>query len=89
VLFHNRLLSLYVKRDGTQLHALRLCWRFALVALTMGAVILTFRALQLWALVPLAAAIYVVLILLLRAFSPDDLALFRRIWQSGMAKEGS
>jgi O-antigen/teichoic acid export membrane protein len=80
-LFLNTFLqALYLKRGGGRIRLFRLGWRLALAALTMG--ILTYffnRDLQLWFLVPLAGAIYVSLVLLLKAFAPDDIALFRQI----------
>lgn len=81
------LLAFYTKRGGTQLHLLRLGWRFALAASGMG--ILTWglgHHLLLWAVVPVAGAIYLILILLLKAFSPDDFALFRQMWQPRIAE---
>ncbi len=84
-LLHNLLLASYVKRDGTRLGLFRLGWRLALAAFGMGVVIWPLsRQLQLWALVPLAAAIYVALFILLGVLSPDDRALFRKLWRSGV-----
>jgi O-antigen/teichoic acid export membrane protein len=80
------LLAIYVQRDGTRLYLLHLTWRFALAALGMGVFILAFgQQLHLLALVPIAAVIYGVLVILLKGFSSDDLALFRKIWQPGMS----
>ena len=87
LLLHTLLLALYIKRDGTPIHFLRLGWRFALAALGMG--VLTWALsdqLQLWALVPLGAAIYMALVYVLKALSPDDFALFRKIWRSTVAE---
>jgi O-antigen/teichoic acid export membrane protein len=85
-LLHTILLANYIKQAGTQLHFFRLSWRLAVAALAMGVLTWLFgRQLQLWALVPMAVAIYAFLIFLFRAFSPDDFALFRKVWQSGMA----
>ena len=87
LLLNTLLLAFYIKRSGIRINFLRLSWRFALAALGMGILTWTFsHQLQLWALVPLAGATYAVLVFLLKAFSPDDFALFRKIWQPGMAE---
>ncbi len=79
-LFYVLLLTLYVRRDGTQLHFWQLGWRFGAAALGMGALAWALASqLQLWYLVPLATAVYLVLTLAFRAFSTDDLDLFRQI----------
>lgn len=84
-LLFNVLLAYYVRRDGTRLRLFRLGWRLALAAFGMAVLIWPLsRQLQLWVLVPLAAAIYAALFILLRAFSPDDYDLFRKLWGSGM-----
>jgi O-antigen/teichoic acid export membrane protein len=76
------LLGLYIKRSGIQLHFLSLGWRFALAATVMGvSAWLLGSRFQLWILVIVAAAVYLGMVLLLKAFSADDLALFRQIWQ--------
>ena len=81
LLLHNCLLSFAIKRDGTQLSPWRVSWRFIVIALMMGATILPFNhQLPLWVLVPLAVAVYVTLVLVLKAFSPDNFALFRQIY---------
>jgi len=81
-LFNTVLLGFYVRRRGSPLHLLSLGWRFVLASSVMGALTWALgHQLQLWVLVPLAGVTYTVLVFLLRAFSPDDLALFRRIWQ--------
>ena len=38
-------------------------------------------------LVPLAAGIYVALVFLFKAFSPDDWALFQKVWRPGHAEK--
>jgi O-antigen/teichoic acid export membrane protein len=84
LLLNTLLLALYARREGTRLHILRLSWRFALAALAMGVVTWALsQQMELWALVPSAAAVYTLLVFSLKAFSPDDLALFRKIWQPG------
>jgi len=87
LLLNTLLLARYVKLDGTKLHLLRLGWRCALAALGMGVVAWSVRhQLPLWALVPLAAAIYVLQVLLFKVFSRDDIALFRKTWQPEIAE---
>jgi O-antigen/teichoic acid export membrane protein len=88
LLLNNVLLALYVKQDGTRLNLVRVGWRFALAALVMGVWAWAFsHRLALWLLVPGAASIYVLLVFLFRAFSPDDFALVRRIWQPQGSRE--
>ncbi len=88
LLIHNQLLSHYIKRDGTNVQVPRLGWRLALAALGMAGVTAAVMQLwtdQLWALVPIAAVAYVALAALFTAFSHDDLALIRSIWQRDTA----
>jgi O-antigen/teichoic acid export membrane protein len=81
VLVNNVLLETYVRRDGTRLGVLRLTWRLSLAALGMGALTALFvNRLPLWLVVPLATMLYSGFVVLLKALSPDDLMLFRRIW---------
>jgi len=82
LLLNTLLLALYIKRDKIQLHFVQLGWRFALAALGMGIVtwLLHYR-LPLLALLPVAAVTYAALVMLLRGFSPDDLALFQQVWR--------
>lgn len=80
-LFYVLLLGICLRRSGGYIPFWDLSWRFCLAAIVMGCVTWACRSfLHLWLLVPLAALTYLVLVLLLRAFSPDDLALFRRVW---------
>jgi O-antigen/teichoic acid export membrane protein len=82
LLLNMLLLVFYIKREKIQLHFFRLGWRFTLAALGMGIVTwLLQHQLSLWALVPLAGAIYAILVLVLRGFSSDDFALIRQVWQ--------
>ncbi|MGE0822337.1 MAG: flippase [Candidatus Binatia bacterium] len=77
---HNRLLAFYLKRDGVRLPTWRLTWRFALAASIMGVMVLACREhVHLGVLVPLAATLYVVLIVVCRAISAEELAFFRRL----------
>lgn len=72
----------YIQRGGTRLPFIHIGWRFALAAAIMGAFTLTFvQQLNLFILVFLAALIYAGLVFLLRAFSQEDLTLFRQIWR--------
>lgn len=83
ILFHNRLLSVYIQRAGTHLRVFQLVWRFALVAFLMGAVVfLYYDVLSLGLLVPLAIIVYLSLILCVRAFSPEELAAFHQLFQA-------
>ena len=51
-----------------------------MAALAMGAVTWVLRDhLSIWLLVPLAGAIYLLLIVLLKGFEADDIALFHRV----------
>ncbi len=82
-LFVNGLLLVhFVNREGARLQFLQLGWRCALAATGMGVVTWTFAdKLQLWAVVPLAVAVYAALAVALRVFSPEDFALFRKTWE--------
>jgi O-antigen/teichoic acid export membrane protein len=87
LLLNSLLLAYYIGRGGGRVRFFRLGWRFILAALAMGVLTFLFSGqLQLWFLVPLAGAIYAVLVFLLRAFSPDDFALFRQIWRPKAAR---
>jgi O-antigen/teichoic acid export membrane protein len=69
----------YVQRGGTRLPLVELGWRFVLASLVMGIFAwICAQWVHLSVLIPLAAVVYVALIVGLRAFSQDDLALF---WQ--------
>ncbi|MBN1449859.1 MAG: flippase [Anaerolineales bacterium] len=75
----------FIQRSGCKVHLLRLSWRFALAALGMG-VLAWFlsQSLSLWVIIPISALIYAGLALMLKAFSQDDIALFRQIWRPGI-----
>jgi O-antigen/teichoic acid export membrane protein len=91
ILVHNWLLSRQIKSDGTQIPLLHLSWRLAAAALGMGAFTYALRrelAMPLWELVPLAGASYLILVVLFRAFSQDDISLLRSIWQPEPASRG-
>jgi O-antigen/teichoic acid export membrane protein len=82
-LFYVVLLTLYIRRDGTPLPLVRTSWRFALAALGMGVLMAGFiQYIPLWALLPLGIVIYLTLVILFKALSPDDIAFFRSILQS-------
>jgi hypothetical protein len=88
LLLHNRLLSLYIKRDGTCLHPVLLGWRFAVIALATGVFMYALIGqLDLWILAPVAALGYLMLTFLLKAFSGEDLNLFWRLMPSRMARK--
>jgi hypothetical protein len=77
---HNSLLAYHNRKIGTHIPVVAPNWRFALASLIMGG--LTFllsSGIKLWFLVPISAAFYVGLILLFKAFSTDEIALFRKL----------
>jgi O-antigen/teichoic acid export membrane protein len=75
----------YVRLGGTPLPLIRLSWRFIVAAAIMGAFTMVLvQQLSLLVVVFLAALIYAVSVLMLRAFSKEDWALFRQIWQRGL-----
>ncbi len=74
----------YVNRGGTQLPFLKLGGRFALAAAVMGAITLYLSSfLSFLLLIPLAAFIYLAMVILLRAFSEEDMAILYQLlpWQ--------
>jgi O-antigen/teichoic acid export membrane protein len=78
--FYSAVLVLWVRHDGTRVRLVRLGWRFGAAALLMGILVaLVASRLDLWALVLIAGAIYASLVLVLRAFAPDDVARFRSL----------
>ena len=72
----------YVQRGGKPIPFIRLVWRFALAAVLMGSFswLLALRF-NLFIVVPLSIAFYIIMVILFRAFSSDDLALFSRLVQ--------
>jgi len=77
------LLARATRRSGTSAPSPLVAWRFAAAAGLMGLVTLALTPwLALWALVPVAAAVYVGTTVRLHAFTPDDVALLRsaRSW---------
>jgi O-antigen/teichoic acid export membrane protein len=81
--FHTLLLGFFVRRAGLEFRIVRLAGRFAAAALGMAALTAVAVArIELLFLVPLAAAVYGVLVWLLKAFSAEDVALFRGIWRT-------
>ncbi len=85
LLVNGLLLVHYVNREGARLQFSRLGWRCALAAMGMGVVAWTLAyKLQLWAVVPLAVAVYAALAVVFRVFSPEDVALFRKTWEPAM-----
>ncbi len=72
----------HLRRLGMPLPLLKLGGKLALAAGMMG--VFTWAALQylnVFIVTPLAAGIYTLLVLALRAFEPDDITMFRQIWQ--------
>jgi O-antigen/teichoic acid export membrane protein len=87
LLLHNCLLSLYIKSDGTRLHTIVVAWRFAIIALMTGFMVhALMERIELWILAPVAALVYISLAVLFKAFSPEDLDLFRRVIPSRLAR---
>jgi O-antigen/teichoic acid export membrane protein len=72
----------YVQRGGRTVRFFRLTWRFGVAAAVMGisSWLLALRF-NLFIVVPAAVIVYGVMVILLRAFSSDDLALLRRLIQ--------
>lgn len=72
-------LAVLVRRDGVDLRLGELGERFALATVAMAALTWVLVArFELWVVIPAAALTYAVLVWVLRAFSSDDVALFRR-----------
>lgn len=70
----------YVQRDKTPLPLVRLGWRFVFASMVMGLFVLFFASrLNLFLLIPAAMVVYLAMISLLRAFSSDDLLLFKQV----------
>lgn len=83
------LLLFQVRREGTRVRPVQLGWRFGLAAVGMG--LLTWALslfVNIWLLLPGAALAYVLLVLALRGFAPDDVALFRELWDSRVRLRG-
>jgi O-antigen/teichoic acid export membrane protein len=79
LLLHTALLALSVRRDGTPVRVVRLVWRAALAAAVMGLVVaLLAQAVDVWALVPVAAVVYGIVSIAVKAFSARELALVRQ-----------
>ena len=77
------LLVYRVRRDGSDFTFFRLAARSALAALGMGVVTLLLRGhLQLWALACVSTVAYAAMIVLVKAFSKEDFALFRTLWHA-------
>lgn len=89
LLFHVTLYMRAVMKDGTHIPLVRLSWRFAAAAGVMGAVVFVLdRTVHLWVIVPAAAALYAALVIVLRAFSPDEIALFKTLLPSTPMRSG-
>lgn len=84
------LLALQLRRIGVPVRILRSAWRFALATIAMGGVLaLLLGAVQFWLLVLLGMLVYVTGIVLFRAFSREDVALFRRLFPFRLAERGA
>jgi O-antigen/teichoic acid export membrane protein len=78
------LLEYQVCRDGSRLTFVRLAWRPALAAASMGVITLLLRDhFPLWAVVGISAVAYSLMIFLLKTFSEDDLSHLRKLWSIG------
>jgi O-antigen/teichoic acid export membrane protein len=79
---HVLLLGLYARRDGTRLRIYHVIWRLSLAATGMAAVTAVFiERWQLWLAALLAGMLYVAMVFVLKALSPADLAVLRKIGQ--------
>jgi O-antigen/teichoic acid export membrane protein len=82
MLLNTLLLAVHVRRSGIRLRFMALGWRFALAAMVMGVLVWAVAPqLSLWLLVLIAAVVYGGLVLVLKGFDAEDLALFREVWQ--------
>jgi O-antigen/teichoic acid export membrane protein len=73
----------YIQRDHTPLPLFYLGWRFILASMVMGLFTWFFTPrINLFMLIPGAGAIYLAMLWILRAFSSDDIALFRKVLTS-------
>jgi O-antigen/teichoic acid export membrane protein len=71
----------YVNRGGTQLPFRKLGGRFALASGVMGAITLYLSSFfSFFLLIPLAVFIYLAMVILLRAFSEEDMAIFYQLF---------
>jgi O-antigen/teichoic acid export membrane protein len=78
------LLEYQIRRDGSRLTFVRLAWRSAVAAASMGVITLLLRDhFPLWLVVGISAVAYSVMTLLLKTFSEDDLANVRKLWGVG------
>jgi O-antigen/teichoic acid export membrane protein len=74
------MLAWYVLGVGVHLRLVRLSWHFAAASTVMAAIVwLLSDRVSIFLLVPVAGIIYLILILLLRAFSSEDYDLFLRM----------
>jgi O-antigen/teichoic acid export membrane protein len=77
---HNAMLLNRVRCNGTRLHPYRVGWRFAPAAALMGLVIFSIvDRIDFWIVALISAGIYIGSSILMRAFSPADLALVRQL----------
>jgi O-antigen/teichoic acid export membrane protein len=84
VLALDLLLGYQVRRDGSRVTFVRLAWRSALAAASMGIITLLLRDhFPLWIVVGISAAVYSVMTFLLKTFSEDDFSDVRRLWGVG------
>jgi O-antigen/teichoic acid export membrane protein len=80
------LLAYFLKNEGIPINFARNGWKFTLTAGGMGLIIWFMGAeTSLWLLIPTAVIVYGILILLVRAFSQEDYAVFQSIWRPGLA----
>jgi O-antigen/teichoic acid export membrane protein len=83
LLLHVTLLARAVRSDGTRIPLVSLSGRFAVAAALMGGVVfLLGQTMPLWSIVLVGAVVYGALVVVLRAFSRDEVALFRTLLPS-------
>ncbi|MGI9658367.1 MAG: flippase [Gaiellaceae bacterium] len=87
IVLYNLALAVLVRMAGVDLRVLPLIERFLPATVFMAVVgWLLVPVLALWFLVPVTAAVYAVAVWLLRAFSADDIALFRSVLRTHGAR---
>jgi O-antigen/teichoic acid export membrane protein len=78
--FHSLLHIYYLHQIGCRIPFFRLGWRFGMAAMGMGGVLfLAAPSLNLFVTILLGVLVYAILVLLFKAFSPEDFDLLRRI----------
>lgn len=73
---------LFISRRLFRIPLLALVWKPLVATALMGAAVFFFRAAGLYVVIPLAAAIYIALLMALRPFSPDERDAIIELWKS-------